>query len=315
MNKVLFKLFAVLVAIILPLYAYADTKNEERKLDAAYTELMITGDTSNARMKLEPLKSGYEKLFLMACIELADGNMDKARAHAKRLVDMKPDDMDGIILAGLIDRRISHPEESWMDSYLTAWKAQGSPNLIILNSILPRSCDCSDVDYISALEAAKGTPDELLLSYWTDRWDDPAKRLELTLKYSGPDMPLEIRLFALSIINYQYKNVSGDLRQNAIARRLALINQLAKELPSIMLYELYILLEDTSEKEFFDDAEITRLEDQERNYTTCIKGGSRSSACRIIFFRPPLRKSRMMFSLQINSEKKLWPQLKPQPIM
>lgn len=263
MNRIPFNLLAVLAFIVLPFCSYAATKAEDQTLHDAYLELMVTGDTVKARTKLEQVGSGYEKLFLMACIELTEGSLDKAGDYAKQLVHMKPDVPDWEILAGLIKRRMSHPEEAWVDSFIAVWKAQGSPELSMNDSFFIWSMidgTSLDVDSVPALKAVQGTPDELLVSYAIDNSYDPAKQLELALKYSGQDMPLEIRLFALSVMDIHYENVAGDLRERTGVRRLELVRQLAGEFPSLMIYDLYVLLEETSGTDTFDEAEITRLE-------------------------------------------------------
>jgi hypothetical protein len=220
-----------LLAILVLAGGCAATRAEKQALGAAYSDLLMEGDTASARERLQPVRDIYDKLFLMACAELTDGNLDKAKRYAQRMVEMKPKVPDGKVLLGLVERRIAHPEESWVVSFATAWREVGSPEFTVGDDILDCSAinECS-VKYQNAYNSAKGTPDELLMADMLGIINTraPAKTIELSLKYSETDAPLEIRVFALSklwhLIRYKsdYSGQADKQTSTPIIRRITI---------------------------------------------------------------------------------------------
>jgi hypothetical protein len=260
--------FAIALLAIAVLAGVCSAADSEMEIfQPIYLKLLITGDTKEARQQLEPLADTYEKVFLMSCIEMTDGNLDKAKSYAEQMIAMKPEVPDGKVLLGLINRRMAAPDESWVESYLSAWKAEGSPKLAfmdfdnLLGWLIDDGGGLHITYYPETLAAVRESPDELLVSYATGITNSPAKSIEMALKYSAPNAPLGVRLLALSELNINYEEISGEIRQNAESRKSKLIHQLAEELPSVMLYDLMILVEETSDREVFDEADISRLEE------------------------------------------------------
>lgn len=65
--------------------------------------------------------------YVLASLALKHGNLDEAQAQAMKLVELRPASPEGVVLAALAKRRRTHPEETWLDSYLEAYRAAGKP--------------------------------------------------------------------------------------------------------------------------------------------------------------------------------------------
>ncbi len=270
------RFFIALLAIAVLAGGCAATRAERQALGSAYSDLLMEGDTARARERLEPVRDIYDKLFLMACAELTDGNLDKAKSYAERMVEMKPKIPDGRVLLGLVNRRIAHPDESWVVAFATAWKeASDSEDFDGLSDFYEKYSSAIESarteKYQAAYEASKGTPDELLMAHAMGLMNGSAESIELALKYSKPDAPLEIRLLALSEIppltyldsevGYEYIKLSPELIKKAKTRTSELRRQLSAEFPDLMIYDLASLMEDIHDKEILEVADIVRLEE------------------------------------------------------
>jgi hypothetical protein len=104
---------------------------EHAALDAAVLEMR--GEFAAVREQLAPLISRQVPeagaLFVAACIEIEEGNLDAATAHVAQLATSPASSGHASVLAALIDRRRRDGKEPLRLATIEAWKAAGRPDL------------------------------------------------------------------------------------------------------------------------------------------------------------------------------------------
>jgi hypothetical protein len=233
----------------------------------AYLYLM-DNDTEKARVNLDKAKDNYIKKFLLASIELTEGNLEIAKHHAEGIITANKDIPDGKVLLNLIERRNSFPDERWSHSYAMAWREAGSPELKVMAEFSRADWPSSDDyerDKENEKEAIKCTPDNLLVSYGANLGCENKEDFENFLGQISPNLPLEIKLLLLRHLDCEYCltnkfEISDELKQKIRGKRYEIIHHLSAELPSDMKFAIMDVLELSPKEGPFSLKDIEILE-------------------------------------------------------
>ncbi len=120
-----FAILFLLVACVLS--ACASTKGWSSNQSSA-VEAGLAGKSAEVRELLKLEQDDPFSYFLLSCIELSEGNLSLSRLYADKFIATSPLTPDGAVLVELIEERRAYPDEPWLTSFASAWKAAGSPN-------------------------------------------------------------------------------------------------------------------------------------------------------------------------------------------
>jgi len=250
-----------LIVVCALMSACTSTKAGNPNQLAAYEAAMAgKSDEVRALLKLEP--GGSFNIFLLACIELSDGNLSLSRVYADRYIVANPYAPDGKVLVELIEERRAYPEEPWLMSFASAWKAAGSPELKEVYDFLERD-HCEESPGCSSWkipESFVGQPEELIAALDLNLACNEEEFASLCLSKTSPETPIPIRLLALSFLNFEDKKISDSLLDQIKQRRNDTINELSDQLPSYMVFPLVAKLDQVSGEETFSSADIDEIE-------------------------------------------------------
>jgi hypothetical protein len=263
-----FLLYFLIIIIFIFNTSCSFFKPIKKEHSLAYSSLMYN-ETDKARAYLNRARDNYVKKFLLSCHELSEGNIDLAKQYAEEVVHECKELPEGRVLINLIDRRESHPNENWVNSYVFAFRESGSPELSLIENLLFAGYDDNKnegnneakCENIKIPEKYIGTPKELLFAFEHFSMCNNDKYLEILLNVTS-EMPFEIKLLALS--NFEFLHDDESLKEELSIRikkkRTELIRQLSTEQVSYMYFAIMDILEQMPETIPLKEDKLKKLE-------------------------------------------------------
>lgn len=249
----------------------ASTKmGDPNQLSASY-EAAMAGKSDEARNLLK-LESGDPfSNFLLACIELTDGNLALSRRYADGFVAANPSVPDGKVLVELIEQRKAYPAEPWLASFAAAWKAGGAPELKAVLNFIERVSSSEQNETCNKWkipEAFVGKPEELIAALVSNMGCNTEKFTEVCLSQTSPETPIAIKLLALGFLNSELSQssckdskISDDLRERIQTRRREVIEELSHQLKQDMEFPINAIIDQGSKKEEISAMDIEQIEE------------------------------------------------------
>lgn len=211
----------------------------------------VRGELSSARTEIQRRLATKprdpEALFVLACIELEEGNIPAARDAARRLAQGEPEAPESLVLPLLIEEREQHPEASWTDAMLAAHKRSGPTARWV--SLFPRSFQFRGQVSNEQLDALPA-PERLLIEYALSHSSDRLERLALEVVTKELTVPQALVAHRVLVEAKPPRKAEAD----------ALLQRLVETDPDFAYLELSRAFEGTPKDAAFSEEEVARLE-------------------------------------------------------
>jgi hypothetical protein len=193
--------------------------NGEQVADRA-AELARRGETVQARRLLVSASDAGSPgaLFVLASIELEEGNLEAVSRTLARLRTLDPQAPEGLVLSKLLDARHRAPQEAWTDALISAWNEAGRPRQSGPAWLAPTGPP-SRLD--PAIIAGLGDTSDALLVRFAEALGESAQLVGSALSVAdGAEQPFAVQLAALAVLSNGKLAEPKRAQAHAAARRI-----------------------------------------------------------------------------------------------